>query len=353
MRGPAGGGMGWASLRRVVGRLRNGARLGRVAFSMRPVGGPWGGSSVFVSQLAACLRRRGYDVGFDLAGPVDIVVLVDPRVEGPKRFGVEEIVAYREQHPGLRVLHRINECDQRKGTRFMDDLLREANRVADYTVFISRWLRDHHVARWFDPARPHRVIYNGADPRVFHPIGGTPYDGREAFRLVTHHWSANPLKGFDVYAEVDRLIAEGRLPGVELRVIGRWPVGLAWRAARTWPPTHGADLATRLRAGHAYLTASRWEPGGMHHVEGAQCGLPLLYHEDGGGIVEAGHRYGIGYREDVAGAIRAMRDGYAALRERVLAEMPSGDRMCLEYADVVQWLRCGTRVRSADAEGAA
>ena len=314
-------------------RLRGHEPVGRVAFNQRLVDGPWGGSNVFVSQCAAYLRWRGYDVRFDLEADVDLIVLIDPRVEG---FGPREIAAYRGAHPATRVLHRVNECDQRKNTRFMDDLLRGANELADYTVFISRWLRDYHAERWFDETRPHRAIYNGADPRVFHPIGAESYDRRGPFRLVTHHWSNNPMKGFDVYQEVDRLITEGELSDVELWVIGRWPADIVWRRARLFPPTRGIDLARKLRACHAYVTASRWEPAGMHHVEGAQCGLPLVYHEDGGGIVEAGLRYGIGYREDVGSAIRQMRGDYDTMRGRVLESIPSGDRMCAEYVDVIQ-----------------
>lgn len=324
----------------VLSRLRGRRPFARVAFNMKAVGGPWGGSSTFVSQLSGYLVCRGYKVCFDLSGRVDVIVLVDPRVGGNIRFGVQEIIDYRRRYPQVRVLHRINECDKRKNTDFMDDLLREANEIGDFTVFISQWLRDYHAAHWFDPARPHRVIYNGADPRIFHPVGGNRYDGSGPFRLVTHHWSNNPMKGFDVYAEVDALISSGELKDVELWVIGRWPPEVRWQGARTWPPTHGVDLARRLRSCHAYLTASRWEPGGMHHVEGAQCGLPLLYHEDGGGIVEAGRRYGIGYRDDVKAAIEAMRRDYRGMRRRVLEGMPSGDRMCLEYASAIQQLLC-------------
>jgi hypothetical protein len=76
----------------------------------------------------------------------------------------------------------------------------------------------------------------------------------------------------------------------------------------------------------------------MHHVEGAQCGLPLLYHEDGGGVVEAGLRYGMGFRDDVAGTLMAARDHYAELHAQVLARMPSGDRMVLSYAEILQRL---------------
>jgi glycosyltransferase involved in cell wall biosynthesis len=322
--------------RRLLGRRP----LARVAFNLRPVRGPWGGSRAFVVQLATYLTRLGYEVGFDLAGDVDVIILVDPRVDSLKPWGPREIAAYKAAHGRTRVLHRVNECDQRKATDFMDGLLREANAVADYTVFISEWLRDYHSARWFDVERPHRAIYNGADPRVFHPVGAARYDGDGPFQLVTHHWSDNPLKGFDVYQEVDRLIADGGLKDTVLWVIGRWPAGLRWRGATAWPATQGVDLARKLRLCHAYLTASRWEPGGMHHVEGAQCGLPLIYHEDGGGIVEAGRRYGVGYRGDVRAAIGAMREDYERLRRRVLEATPSGDRMCFEYLTVIQRLLC-------------
>ena len=76
----------------------------------------------------------------------------------------------------------------------------------------------------------------------------------------------------------------------------------------------------------------------MHHVEGAQCGLPLIYHEDGGGIVEAGERYGIGFRDDLGGAIRKAIERLGDLRHRLLEQMPSGERMVLDFADTIQRL---------------
>jgi hypothetical protein len=73
-------------------------------------------------------------------------------------------------------------------------------------------------------------------------------------------------------------------------------------------------------------------------VEGAQCGLPLLYHEDGGGVVEAGLRYGIGFRDNVGQALLAARARYDELRQQVLTRLPSGDRMVLAYAEIIQRL---------------
>lgn len=76
----------------------------------------------------------------------------------------------------------------------------------------------------------------------------------------------------------------------------------------------------------------------MHHVEGAQCGLPLLYHMDGGGIVEAGQKYGLGFREDLVDQLGVMKNRYLELRDNVLEKAPCGDRMTLDYANIIQRL---------------
>lgn len=306
-----------------------------IAISMVPTRSPWGGASPFVWQLQTILKRRGCHVQYHLRGKPDLLFIIDPRDDHPaKRFGLKELRSFRRRHPEVPVLHRINECDQRKNTNFMDELLRETNELSDYTVFIAEWLRDYFAAKWFDLSRPHRCIYNGADPAIYHPFGSAIPRAGEPLRIVTHHWSDNPMKGFDVYERVDHLIADGKLSGFQLRVIGRWPQSLKWRSAELYGPMTGAPLARRLRECHIYLTASRWEPCGMHHVEGAQCGLPLVYHLDGGGIVEAGKKYGLGYQDDPSEALRDMASRWPEFRRRVLSQMPSGDRMAIEYADV-------------------
>lgn len=285
-------------------------------------------------QLETILRRRGMRVQYRLDPVPDLVFIIDPRMDHPqKKFGLDALRKFREQHPEVPVLHRINECDQRKGTNDMDELLRQTNELSDHTIFIAEWLRDYFIRQWFDPARSHEVIYNGADPAVYHPFGGAGAPDGKPWRIVTHHWSDNPLKGFDVYERLDHALAEGKLPGFILRVIGRWPKSIQWRSAELFGPMTGRPLAEKLRECHIYLTASRWEPCGMHHVEGAQCGLPLVYHEDGGGIVEAGLKYGIGYREDPLEALREMATRWTEFRGKVFRQMPSGDRMAMDYAD--------------------
>jgi hypothetical protein len=69
--------------------------------------------------------------------------------------------------------------------------------------------------------------------------------------------------------------------------------------------------------------------------------LPLVYHQDGGGIVEAGLKYGIGYRDDPTEALMQMAANLSEFRKKVFARMPSGDRMAMDYADICRMLLGG------------
>lgn len=311
-------------------------RVATVALNVRPRSGPYGGANQWAKQLATFLRRSGYRVVHDLPPGVDLVMGTHLGLSGRLAFSWEDVAAAKARNPRLKVVQRINDNDVRKGTNEMSDALAAANRTADHTVFVSGWLRDHHADRWFDRARPHSVIEPGADPAVFHPVGNKVWQPGQPFRVVTHHWSDNMSKGFDIYAAMDEAIAEGKADGFELWVIGRWPSSIQWRAARTFPACNGNALANLLRQCHAYVSASRHEPGAMHPVEGIQCGLPLLYHSDSGGTVGLGERYGLCLTEDPAQSMKRMRESYAALRKRALDSPPSGDLMCLEYRRLIQ-----------------
>jgi len=311
-----------------------------VAFNMRPRRGPFGGGNQWLRQVSACFGRSGYGTRFDLGPDADIVLGTHAGLSGGLSIPFADVMKAKERNPRLLCVQRINDNDIRKGTGDMDRMLAEANRAADHTVFVSEWLRDHHAARWFDRARPHSVILNGADPSVFHPLGTSPWKSGRPLRFVTHHWSDNMSKGFDVYAEMDRLIAEGKLKDVELWIVGRWPAQITWRAARTIGPCAGHTLAAVLRQAHVCVTASRFEPGAMHPVEAMQCGLPLFYHPDTGGTVELGRKFGVLLDGDLVTAVQQMKAEYSGLRARVLREAPSGDLMCAEYRRLVQALVC-------------
>lgn len=312
--------------------------IATVAFNMRPKKGPYGGGNQWLQQVSAYMERCGYAVKFELTRDTDCVLGTHAGLSDGLSFSYEDVRAAKKRNPRLRCVHRINDNDLRKGTGEMDKMLAAANQAADHTVFVSAWLRDHHAARWFDTGKPHSVISPGADPTIYHPLGAATWKRGETLRIVTHHWSDNPAKGFPEYAELDRLIAEGKLPGVELWIVGRWPKDIQWRSAKTFGPCAGHKLAGLLRQCHVGITASKHEPGAMHPVEAMQCGLPLLYHADTGGTVEQGEKFGVLFTDDLPTAVEDMKMRYTNLRGRILREGPAGDLMCLQYRRLAQAL---------------
>jgi glycosyltransferase involved in cell wall biosynthesis len=311
-----------------------------VAFNMKWRRGPYGGGNQWLGQVASYLSRCGYRTVSGLGNSVDCVVGTHAGLGGDLTIPYSDVLRAKEANPRLRCIQRINDNDIRKGTNRMDSYLAECNRAADHTVFVSEWLRDYHAERWFDRSRPHSVIHNGADPSLFHPFGARIWKPGEPLRLVTHHWSDNPAKGFPVYEALDGAIADGTLSGVELWIVGRWPSGIRWRSAKTLPACSGHRLASVLRKCHVAVTASRHEPGAMHPVEAMQCGLPLLYTGDTGGTVELGRRFGVLLEGDFRGAMDQLKESYAVLRKEVLGQAPSGDVMCASYRRLVQQLIC-------------
>ena len=305
-----------------------------VSVGMRLQDGPWGGGNQFGSALVAYLRAREIRVIFDLHHPaIDVILLTEPRGDlRTSAFTDDDIERYQSLHSHrAAVVHRVNECDERKGTQGVNARLRHANRVADATVFISSWLRDLHLGQGM-VSRGVTVILNGADTSVFHPRGRSVWHGEGPLRLVTHHWGANRQKGMDTYLKLDGMLDD---PAIRARLaftyIGNLPDDVRFRNASLHAPLHGHDLAAALRSHHIYVTGSICEPAGMHHIEGAACGLPLLYRRSGA-LPEYCAEFGEGFEgPDLPAALHRLTLSYHVWADRVQTYPYTAERMCEQY----------------------
>ncbi len=286
----------------------------KVAIGYRVQSGAWGGGNRFVTALMAALEDAGHGVvtGLD-DDDIDLILVIDPRARNPAvPFTPGAVMRYRAwRNREVVVVHRINECDERKNTRTMNARLRLANRCADHTVFVGSWLLD--LPAWKAKDRGAcSVILNGADTALFNPAGYKPWDGEEPLKLVTHHWGGNWMKGFDVYQRLDRMLASPEWRDrIEFTYVGNLPAGFRFDNARHVAPLDGVSLADELRCHHVYLTASINEPGGNHQNEGALCGLPLLY-RDSGCLPEYCDGFGIMFTPD----------SFDSALDRMIAEYP-------------------------------
>jgi len=288
----------------------------------------------FGKVLANYFGERGIDVLFDLHDPdIDIILLTDPRRASESSSFTDADTAYYLTNINSRaiVVQRVNDSSHSRGFDFRSRRLAFANHCAHQTVFVSHWLRDINDGEGFSFIEP-VVIHNGADRSVFHAVGGRMWDGNEKLRVVTHHWSNNWLKGFDVYCEIDRLL--GQKPYSELfdfTYVGRMPDDVQFRHARVVAPLTGSHLAEQLRSHHVYVSASIGEAAGNHYIEGAMCGLPVLYRRSGS-LPEYCSEFGFSFDEgEISVGLLKARDNYFK-RKAVMPGYPyDAARCCSSY----------------------
>ena len=115
----------------------------KIALGFKILDGSWGGGNQFINSLYSDAKARGYKVTNSLDdNDIDIILFTDPRYFNKGvAFGSLDILYYLLfKNKNAIVVHRINECDERKNTRHMNSFLRWANYLADHNVFISHWL---------------------------------------------------------------------------------------------------------------------------------------------------------------------------------------------------------------------
>lgn len=306
----------------------------KIAFNRQTRRTPWGGGAHFATAFEDFLTRQGHDVVHKLEPDLDWIVMLDPRHE-EGGFAVGDIYRYKMTNPGVKVLHRINDTGVTRGGLELDSIILGSNKVvADKTVFISSWVRDHFVGRGFDIAKAHQVITNGCDTNYFHPPKNLGFP-HSPLRVVTHHWSDNPAKGLDVYRYLDENFSK---LDIEFTYIGRYPKSYVPRNTTVIAPLYGEALGDELRRHDVYVTGARYEACGSHHVEGAACGMPVVFHREGGGVVEMCSRYGVGINSvnELDEAIETVRNSYLTLVKRAIQTDLSAETMCRKYLELME-----------------
>ena len=261
--------------------------------------GPWGGGNLFVKNFTEYLTKQGVNVVYDLYDrDIDVIILMDPRKSSySSTFTHKDIVNYKKYiNNKVFVIHRFNECDERKGTSGLNKFLIQANKVSDKNIYVSNWLKEVFYKEGIQ-RKNDEVIMTGANAEIFNSKHFKPWDGSSKLKIVTHHWGTNINKGFEVYKQLDNYLGvKKNRDRYEFTYIGKLPEDFSLANSNHIEPLSGLDLAKELKKSHLYLTASRNEPSGNHHIEAAQCGLPILY-LNSGGIPEFCKGFGISFEK--------------------------------------------------------
>lgn len=267
--------------------------------------GPWGGGNQFLRALKVELERRGALA--HTASDGDAILF-------NSHHNLWRVLALRLRYPKKCFIHRVdgplsvvrggglrNRCTDRLLFFF-------SNRIADVTVFQSDWSRGQAAQFGYRPKKNDVVIHNAVDRGIFFPDPSKEvFNPNKKIRLIAVSWSANPRKGFDVYAHLDQHLDFSRF---ELVFVGNSPI--SFERGRRVPAMKSAALADELRIADIYVAASQNDPCSNALLEALACGLPAVYRSSGGHpeLVQKG---GVSFtgKDDVISAIETVVADYS------------------------------------------
>jgi hypothetical protein len=281
----------------------------KISFNINFIDGAYGGGMSFANSLKVFLEDKGITVINHLDDD-DIDIILHINITFTSAYSFYAAYLYKIDHPNTLIVHRINDSGMHRSSALMSRLMITCSYYSDYLVYISEWLRNLMRPK-LSSEKPSAVIYNGADATIFNQCRSRRWDKKSKLKIVTHHWSDNYLKGHEIYKRLDELLdQESFRQRYEFTYIGNCPKGLEYKNTKLIATLNKFALVDELKKHDVYLTGARDEAAGMHHIEGALCGLPILY-VNSGGIPEYCREYGIEIcMETLQEALEQMRREY-------------------------------------------
>ena len=297
---------------------------------------PYGGGNISVFYLINYLFNNAsdFEVTYELEPNTLIYIVIDPFKDNAfKKYSLQDIVHYKETNGGNIVI-RVNDCDK---TREISDIERSREHQIgkyfshiDYFVFNSEFIKNYYFEKFqekeLEMQDNYKVIINGCDQHIFKNSSPNKEITNKT-KLVTHHWSSNMNKGYQLYYDLWKF-SKTHSVDFEITFIGKNVPSMFTEVPIVGPyVTH--ELSQELNKHHIYISDSRYDSCPNHILEAISCGLPLLVSNYEGGARElckmAPYKIGeIFYSySDLFKKMKKIQDNYALYRENIQKSLQS------------------------------
>jgi len=265
----------------------------KIYFNRQPVKGPWGGGNRLLTSLCEEIAREGHEIVYDLDDDVEVIYCIDPR---PNNKGVwyQNFLDHKNKF-NSRIVQRVGDIGTHSKPE-LTNLISQTIKLSDFVIFTSAWAKNAMKCK-----NKNTLVVENAPLDVFYENRSERNHLGDKVRIVTHHWSTNDKKGFDVYSILGHLIEnkDPRVKDIDFTYIGRYSQKASSAGINLIDPIDKASLSKKLPEHDIYLTASLEEAGANHVLEAMAAGLPVLYRKNGGSINEYCRGYGLEYDHTV------------------------------------------------------
>ena len=312
----------------------------KVYLNRKPVVGPWGGGNKTLSLLSkSLLEEEGIDLVYDLSHrDIDIIFCIDPK---PDNTGIwhQNFLDYKSNiNNNVKIIQRVGDLGTHRGQE-ITKLVHQTINMSDFLIFPSDWAR-----KAIGFKKSNYVIIQNSPMKIFYTNRTKQKKiNRENIKVVTHHWSDNPKKGFQTYQEFGSLIKDKK--NISFTYIGRYNQNYSSEGIEIIEPKNADELSQILPNFDIYLTASELEAGANHVLEGLAAGLPVLYKTNGGSIEEYCFNYGFEYydTDSLYEALKNCISNYKFIVDKAYDYNDILSNQIKDYLDVIKHVYSGEK----------
>ena len=299
----------------------------KIYLNRKPITGPWGGGNKVVSELVKKFTESGIDVVYKLEKNIDKIICFDPRPNDNGEW-YQTFLEY-QQFSGCKIIQRVGDLGTHSKPE-LTHLVQQSINFSDFVIFTSPWAKE-----WIGFKNNNCKIINNKPLPLFHNNKQLDPKLGNIINLVTHHWSTNPKKGFDVYKKLDEYLEDNK--NYNFTYVGRLPKGTLYKNIKCLEPMNAKELSEFLPKQDIYVTASLEEAGANHVLEAMASGLPVVYHEDGGSIVDYCKSRGEAYKtfEQLVEKLEKISGNYSQYKKSVLRYNEDINQVISEYYKII------------------
>ena len=120
----------------------------KISIGAKVVEGPYGGGNTFLLNYINHLKENNHEVINHLRDTdIDVIILINPLITSEvATFNHIDVLHYTNNiNPKVISIQRINECDERKNTNYVNKAIIKANSFVDVSIFVSEWLKQLYL----------------------------------------------------------------------------------------------------------------------------------------------------------------------------------------------------------------
>lgn len=305
----------------------------KVYINRKPVVGPWGGGNKTLTLLFDKLSQDNeIKLTLDLKEKdIDIIFCIDPK-PGSNGIWYQNFVDYKNNvNNNVKIIQRVGDLGTHRGQE-ITNLVAQTINISDFLIFPSDWAR-----KAIGFKKTNYMIVQNRPLSIF-------YDKRKltnnvsdrTIKIVTHHWSDNPKKGFEIYSALGNKIKNN--VNIEFTYIGRYNKDYTSTGINIIKPKNATELSSLLPEFDIYLTASQLEAGANHVLEAIAAGLPIIYRSGGGSISEYCFDYGVEFNDiqDLEHALFSCIDNYDIFKNKITKYTDTLESQVDSYVKIIK-----------------